>query len=271
MAMLFKAREEHESDESSRDGRQLPFTLADRIIHQGEQNYTLSQIKSVIGVSGPYDLVSLAPHFHRKGLHMPMLAAIMGGVSHLPELSPTHLVETPLYQNPQLVKRFPAVFLLHGTNDQCVPKECAADFGQALSRAGYNVQIKLYEGKSHTDPIIEDLLYAEEMVNDDMILDIAVLVNNTSGPVKQAVVHGPTSPVKQKRLSFGAPELSVDFSLSSDTSSVDSFADYPPHDIHSEFGHWLKQMHAKTSHHAKRRRSIVPKFIITLSRLVNPF
>ena len=123
----------------------------------------MRHIKSLLLISGPYDLVKLIPHFDRRGLHLPMLEAIMGGRDVLPTVSPTMLVKTKEFQAPDLVRRVPPIFLFHGTADLSVPCHIAEEFYDALKTAGYRVQMKLYEGKSHTDPIIEDLLYADEV------------------------------------------------------------------------------------------------------------
>ena len=60
----------------------------------------------------------------------------------------------------------PPIFLFHGTADLSVPASVAVDFHEALQQAGYAAYLKLYAGKSHTDPIIEDLLYADEVRRD---------------------------------------------------------------------------------------------------------
>ena len=61
------------------------------------------------------------------------------------------------------MRRLPPVFLLHGGADNSVPAIGALDFADALQRAGVTAAVKVYPGKSHTDPIIEDLLYADEV------------------------------------------------------------------------------------------------------------
>ena len=58
----------------------------------------MSNIKSLLLVSGPYDLVTLLPHFDARGLHKPMLEAIMGGSDMFPAVSPSVLVRSKEYQ-----------------------------------------------------------------------------------------------------------------------------------------------------------------------------
>ena len=58
----------------------------------------MSNLRSVVLVSGPYDLVALMPHLDARGLHPPLLEAIMGGRDVLPTVSPTLLAQCKEYQ-----------------------------------------------------------------------------------------------------------------------------------------------------------------------------
>jgi len=54
-----------------------------------------TKLKGFVGVSGAYNLVTLADHLHRRGLYKRMLSSIMQGPDGTPwlqQLSPTHLV-----------------------------------------------------------------------------------------------------------------------------------------------------------------------------------
>jgi hypothetical protein len=61
------------------------------------QTYALSHVRSLLLISGPYDLVALVPHFDARGLHPPLLHAIMGGRDLLPAVSPTLMLCTKEY------------------------------------------------------------------------------------------------------------------------------------------------------------------------------
>ena len=56
---------------------------------------------------------------------------------------------------------FPRMLLIHGDSDNVVPKESTKEFAISLRRIGATVTVKYLAGASHTDPIIEDLLYDE--------------------------------------------------------------------------------------------------------------
>ena len=56
---------------------------------------------------------------------------------------------------------FPRILLIHGDSDNVVPKESTKEFAKSLRNIGATVTVKYLAGASHTDPIIEDLLYDE--------------------------------------------------------------------------------------------------------------
>ena len=49
----------------------------------------------------------------------------------------------------------PPMLLLHGTADQSATAQSTLDFAAALEDLGVDVHTKLYEGWTHTDPILE--------------------------------------------------------------------------------------------------------------------
>jgi acetyl esterase/lipase len=50
-----------------------------------------SDLRGLIGISGPYNLVAASRQFHRKGLHKSVQAAIFGGLDRLVDFSPSCL------------------------------------------------------------------------------------------------------------------------------------------------------------------------------------
>jgi acetyl esterase/lipase len=85
--------------------------------------------KGVIGVSGPYDFTPIDPEFK---LIFP--AAI------LPSTKPINFATT----------RAPPMLLLHGTGDTTVLPSRSTDMAAALTAAGNNSQVKMYDGVNHT-------------------------------------------------------------------------------------------------------------------------
>ena len=84
--------------------------------------------KGIIGISGPYDFTPIDPEFK---LIFP--AAI------LPSTKPINFAST----------RVPPVLLLHGAKDTTVIPSRTTDMAAALTAAGNNVQVKMYEGVDH--------------------------------------------------------------------------------------------------------------------------
>ena len=116
-----------------------------------ENSMPLSAWKKFIGTSGPYDIVSLAPLVHKRGLYLSMLKAIMD--NDLFAASPTRVLSS---LKPEAVSRFPPILLFHGTNDATVPHSMSVEFFDALKRTGIkNIQLELWPGISHSEPLVE--------------------------------------------------------------------------------------------------------------------
>jgi prenylcysteine alpha-carboxyl methylesterase len=131
----------------------------------GEQPEALAwqpqQIRTFVGVSGAYDMVGLEKHLCTRGMHSRLLNAIMSvnGKPCLKDLSPAarifNYVENP-NKCKDVVASLPLVVLLHGKEDHTIPHEHAEKFSHILERAGVPVEMNLYEGETHTSPLIEN-------------------------------------------------------------------------------------------------------------------
>eukprot|EP00462_Mataza_sp_D1_P008263 CAMPEP_0175164914 /NCGR_PEP_ID=MMETSP0087-20121206/26720_1 /TAXON_ID=136419 /ORGANISM="Unknown Unknown, Strain D1" /LENGTH=551 /DNA_ID=CAMNT_0016454083 /DNA_START=11 /DNA_END=1667 /DNA_ORIENTATION=- len=127
--------------------------------------WQLSNIQGVVGLSGVYDLVGCREAFHRKGLYRPILHAIVEGQDNLARFSPVNVLHTDAaFSDPEVVQRLPDFFVLHGTGDACVDSSFAETFVEALCAKQVPVSFKLYPGKSHTDPIMEDHIWTSNPV-----------------------------------------------------------------------------------------------------------
>ena len=167
-------------------------------------------IAAFVGVSGVYDVASLAPHLARRGLRPRLLERIMslpvtaaaGAAAAattsngdgrgkraavaaaaaspswrpaLAELSPTallldclrrrrededasaYLSASPFPLSHLWPARLPPTVLLHGTADACAPASDAARFVEAARSAGAKeASLRLYDGETHTSPLIEN-------------------------------------------------------------------------------------------------------------------
>jgi len=98
----------------------------------------VKHIRNVSLVAGPYDLVSMLPHFEERGLYRNVVAGIMGGLERLPQMSPAVLVREhqALFRAVTASVQCPPVYLFHGTSDTAVPFTSAVDFCSALVDAG---------------------------------------------------------------------------------------------------------------------------------------
>eukprot|EP00128_Syssomonas_multiformis_P006527 Colp12_sorted_trinity150504_noHs@28513 len=138
-------------------------------------DYSLASIKGFIGISGPYDLFGLTRHLHFRGLHSSILTRIVGGKKLVEHYSVTRRIRSPQFKSDLEGRQFPPVVLFHGTRDKSVPFSSSEELATELKKHGISVSTKYYPGKTHTDPIIEDLMYVE-YVKDDLMTDIIDVV-----------------------------------------------------------------------------------------------
>lgn len=168
----------------------------------------LSAIKLFVGVSGPYDLITMADHMHGRGLDASILRWICRG--DLEHYSPTRRVlrrvaaeggltewlgdredppcppSSPL--SPSFFSSaaspssasgyglrtlpfasFPPCALFHGRSDLSVPVAISAALASALEAGGARVHLQAYAGLSHTDPILEGPLGGDATLMVDMM------------------------------------------------------------------------------------------------------
>ena len=122
--------------------------------------FPVSRFRGYIGISGIYELSRrVLNHMHASGLPGATVCAIMGGLDHLPAVSPIRLIKQSRVRATRQVTAFlPPMMLIHGSGDRSVPLNVASEYGQALAAAGVKVRFRCYIGATHTDPIIEDPL-----------------------------------------------------------------------------------------------------------------
>ena len=116
--------------------------------------WTFKNIRGVVGISGAYDLVSLAPLLELKGLNISLIKSLFH--VNFQEFSPLHVIRS-LKQYKDL--KLPVTFLLlHGTNDCTVPHQQSENLKKAILETfgpDSPVKLQLMKGLSHTDAIIE--------------------------------------------------------------------------------------------------------------------
>ncbi|KAK9918580.1 hypothetical protein WJX75_005121 [Coccomyxa subellipsoidea] len=175
-------------------GAQLA-TLA--LITQTEQEHQKAQlpggfpawspqrVQSLIGVSGVYNCFDLADHFNQRGLYRRLFDRIMSvnGRAALKLFSPTYCVK-----GVEWGAQLPRVLLLHGTGDTCALFSNATQFRDALQEVGAKVELKSYEGETHTSPLIENPMRGG---HDQLVDDILAAVG---GPEKGSPTQSPLCP-----------------------------------------------------------------------------
>jgi len=133
-----------------------------------------------VGVSGVYspDCPALLDHFATKGLDRPIVWAIMeAGLTGknseaLLRASPCALLEgaVPGFDPAALAAALPPVLLCHGAADASAPASQSTRLAAALRGAGCaEVTERYYEGKTHTDPFLEDPILGGE---DELVADV---------------------------------------------------------------------------------------------------
>ncbi|KAL3908414.1 MAG: hypothetical protein SGARI_003075 [Bacillariaceae sp.] len=112
--------------------------------------------KGFIAVSGPYDLVSMEPILHEKGLDKSIVGILFD--NNLEKYSPTRTIQllNPTTKQ-QVQQHFPPTCTIHGQVDKTVPFQISLELFRAMKELNLQqpVEFKLYPSWSHTDPILE--------------------------------------------------------------------------------------------------------------------
>jgi len=142
--------------------------------------WSVSQIKAFVGISGGYNLLTLVDHFHKRGLYSSIFLSVMEGEHSLARFSPEILVGNPSFR--QADSLLPPIFLLHGTGDYSIPSEASTNFAGVLRSMGVQAEVRLYEGKTHTDLFLQDPLRGGK----DKLLQDILSVIHAGDPLAQA-------------------------------------------------------------------------------------
>lgn len=120
-----------------------------------------SAVCGFVSLSAPYDLDVMRATFRKHGMSQGFMLSLFG--SDLTSYSPLALVE-----NSSILTQFPPTRIFHGTADKTVPYQGSEDFAAALRAAGLPVRCILYNGWSHTDPILEGVFDADHRFHRDL-------------------------------------------------------------------------------------------------------
>ncbi|KAL6526253.1 putative isoprenylcysteine alpha-carbonyl methylesterase icmel2 [Orobanche minor] len=119
-------------------------------------SWSVSQINAYFGLSGGYNLLKLIDHFHNRGLYRSIFLSIMEGEKALEQFSPELIIQNPSWVS--AVRLLPHMVLFHGTADYSIPCDASIAFVGTLQKAGAQVDLLLYKGKTHTDLFLQDPL-----------------------------------------------------------------------------------------------------------------
>jgi len=117
--------------------------------------WTCSDLRHVVGISGPYDMADpkQLQHMHSRGLYKSVLYSIFEG--ELSRWSPARAVRV---LGPAAAAQLPPFLLMHGAADKTVPCKSSEDFCMVLKDCGVEARSSMFAHKSHTDGIIEDTM-----------------------------------------------------------------------------------------------------------------
>ncbi|KAI9921528.1 hypothetical protein PsorP6_000797 [Peronosclerospora sorghi] len=133
--------------------------------------WNLQQLYSFMGISGPYNIEASIATFHRHGFDRAVVERIMAHrlAYYSPSLRFQALSELPSRTRKELLEDFPPCFLLHGTADKTVSHRSSEQLMASLRSCGVRVLTRLFVGKTHTDPIIEDPIAGDDFLLDDVM------------------------------------------------------------------------------------------------------
>jgi hypothetical protein len=183
-------------------------------------------------------LQAIENHLHRRGFYKHIFAEIME--KDLFSVSPSRLLRAK-GEKPHM-NFLPYIYLFHGTEDKCVPESSSLELAFVLSQLGAEVMVRIYNGKTHTDPIIEDPMRGKDQLLSDLLLII-----KDQRPEEE-------------------PGDSTDY-MNEDSPVEDlerSFTFSPMHKRKSE-----EQLNTVDTKAAEQR--LLCDFLIDLARIINPF
>eukprot|EP00930_Biecheleria_cincta_P005738 TRINITY_DN106680_c0_g1_i1.p1 TRINITY_DN106680_c0_g1~~TRINITY_DN106680_c0_g1_i1.p1 ORF type:complete len:433 (+),score=69.31 TRINITY_DN106680_c0_g1_i1:257-1555(+) len=147
LAMLEKATSEAD------DNRVPPRIYADQQVEMAD--WSVTDLKRWVGISGPYNIVDVVQTMKNRGLPKSVIDALME--KDLVRFSVTRRVRDLAIKDPcKILPRLPPAHLYHGKADETCHWQHAQDLAEEFRKGAVTATATYYEGKSHTDPILED-------------------------------------------------------------------------------------------------------------------
>mmetsp|Transcript_5557 Transcript_5557/g.15742 ORF Transcript_5557/g.15742 Transcript_5557/m.15742 type:complete len:477 (+) Transcript_5557:138-1568(+) len=129
--------------------------------------WKLRDIRSLVLLSGPYNVSALIPHLHERGLYEQVMYCIMEG--ELSHNSPYARVQRRSFRECRAGNLLPPIYLFHGKVDETIPFQESINFKEVLEECGADVTLKLYRDRNHTDAVFEDVLSGDNPMLRDTI------------------------------------------------------------------------------------------------------
>jgi prenylcysteine alpha-carboxyl methylesterase len=125
-----------------------------------------TDFRGFVSLSSPYCLTAMQQTFAKHGLDKALVDRIFGGERDA--YNPKMIVQECIANDTALAAYLPPIRIYHGSRDKTVPPDGSVDFVRELERAAVPVQFHMYEGWSHTDPILEGPMDADHRFHRDV-------------------------------------------------------------------------------------------------------
>jgi prenylcysteine alpha-carboxyl methylesterase len=146
-----------------------------------DQPWSPTTIKGFLSLSAPYNLDAMQESFLRHGLGRELVERIFGGETE--EYDPYRLTLQCQRENRKLDDYLPPISIYHGTADKTAPSDGAVQFANELNKilGDQNpASLTLYEGWSHTDPILEGPMDADHRFHRDLFDAVTQWTDSTT-------------------------------------------------------------------------------------------
>jgi prenylcysteine alpha-carboxyl methylesterase len=153
-----------------------------------------SDLKGIVSISTPFHLKAMSDSFQKKGLDDHLVDRIFG--FECDKYDPFAVLEE--FHGSQegrqlLLENLPPIRIYHGTADKTVPHEDSKAFYQELKKTIEDEQqlaFVSYPGWSHTDPILEGPMDADQSLHRDLFHDMRKWTGSTylSWPSEDKVI-----------------------------------------------------------------------------------
>jgi prenylcysteine alpha-carboxyl methylesterase len=137
-----------------------------------------TDFRGLISLSSPYCLTAMQQTFVKHGLDKALVDRIFGGERDA--YDPLKIVQECIANDTVLAAYLPPMRIYHGSRDKTVPPDGSIDFVRELERAAAPVQFHMYEGWSHTDPILEGPMDADHRFHRDVYAAVQEWTEHTT-------------------------------------------------------------------------------------------